>query len=90
MYRLEKINENGNVIQSKDFKTLKECSKAFGELPYHTIQRLLYHCSRTLNYKKAISHRTSNLLKNYRLKKIDDGINIDGIKIMNIKYHAFK
>ena len=37
MYRLEKINENGNVIQSKDFKTLTECSKAFGELPYHTI-----------------------------------------------------
>ena len=51
MYRLEKINENGEVIQSKDFKTLKECSKAFGELPYHTIQRLLYHCSGTLNYK---------------------------------------
>ena len=77
MYRLEKINENGEVIQSKDFKTLKECSKAFGELPYHTIQRLLYHCSGTLNYKKAISDRTSNLLKNYRLKKIDEGINID-------------
>ena len=76
MYRLEKLNEKGETINQKEFKTIRECATAFN-LPYHTVQRLYYHSCGELKYKKAISKRTDDLLKNYRLKKTDDEINVN-------------
>ena len=76
MYRLEKLNEKGEIEKTKEYKTIKECAEAFN-MPYHIIQRLVYHGSGELVYKKAVTDRTKNLIKNYRIIKVNKDLDID-------------
>jgi hypothetical protein len=76
MYRLEKLNSKGEVEKTKEYKTIKDCATAF-DMPYHVIQRLVYHSNGQMVYKKETSERTKNLIKNYRIIKIDNNKNID-------------
>lgn len=76
MYRLEKLNANGDIEKTKEYNTLKECADAF-DMPYHVIQRLYYYCSGDMVYKKAVTQRTKSLIKNYRIYKVNKIIFVD-------------
>ena len=76
MYRLEKINANGEVEKSKEYNTLKECADAF-DMPYHVIQRLYYYSSGNMVYKKGVTEITKLLIKNYRIYKVNKIIFVD-------------
>ena len=76
MYRLEKLNSKGEIEKSKEYKTIKECAQAF-DMPYHVIQRFVSYCSGEITYKKAVTERTKDLIKNYRIVKIKKTIDVD-------------
>jgi molybdenum-dependent DNA-binding transcriptional regulator ModE len=76
MYRLEKLNGKGEVEKTKEYKTIKECAKAF-DMPYHVIQRLVYYSNGDMVYKKAVTSRTKKLIADYRIIKVEKVIEVD-------------
>lgn len=66
-YILQEIDENGNVVKSKQFTTLKEISTVTG-ITYKRIQTLFYYSSGHLKYSgKKRSTVTNQLMDKYRI-----------------------
>ncbi len=76
MFRLDEINEDGKIINSKDYKTLKECSDKTG-VSYKKIQNLYYFTTGKLKYTgRQKSDETNQLINRYRLSNVEKHINI--------------
>ena len=65
---LEILN-NDQVIQSKEYKTLKAVQQDYPDIEYHQLRAIyLYYTAKPQEQKKFLHPRTSELVKSIRIK----------------------